>query len=52
MILSKLPKWNKLTKKEKKRLEKVYKVRVEDDYDVDGSKVIGKRELKKGVKNG
>lgn len=47
MKLDKLPNWDKLTKKEQERLEKVFKPRIEADYNIDGKLSVSKEELSK-----
>jgi len=47
MDLKKLPNFNKLTKKEKERLQKVFKPRIDSNYNIDGKLSVSKKELNK-----
>lgn len=45
MKLTDLPKWDKLSKRDKERLKKVFEPRIKSKYNLDGSKSASKKEL-------
>jgi hypothetical protein len=47
MNLTDLPKWEKLSKKDRERLKKVFAPRIKAKYNLDGSKSASKKELEK-----
>jgi len=47
MKLEKLPNWKKLSKKEQERIKKVFKPRIDSDYNIDGKLSTSKKELNK-----
>jgi hypothetical protein len=49
MDLKKLPNYEKLTKKEKERLEEVFKPRIEANYNIDGKISVSKKEINKNA---
>ena len=51
MLISSLPNWDNLKPAEKKRIKDIFKERIKDNYNIDGSLSVSSKELKKGERN-